>query len=152
MLILATSILYWQVPYLKGLLPIWIKWMLNKLNWIELKKGNDFNILNLVTVIYKNGCCVHLRLLTSVEKNFPGDHYLNVMVCNGTAALIFWKQGSYNWMNVNAAFTKCDIIISEVYVNANNFFFYMFKLQGNLLNFYVMLHDLCFIFHKMPYI
>jgi hypothetical protein len=49
------------------------------------RKGNGFNIFNLVTCNIKNGCCVHLRLLTAIENNFAGD----VMDCNGTVALIF---------------------------------------------------------------
>jgi hypothetical protein len=38
-------------------------------------------------------------LLTAVENNFAVEHYLNVMNCNGTVALIFWKQGFYSGMN-----------------------------------------------------
>jgi len=53
------------------------------------RKGNEFNISILVTLIYKSGCCVHLRLLTAVENNFTGVHYINVMDCNGTVTLMY---------------------------------------------------------------
>ena len=53
------------------------------------RKWNEFNIFNLVTLIYKNGCCMHLRLLTAVENIFSGEHYLSVMDCNRTVALVF---------------------------------------------------------------
>jgi len=53
------------------------------------RKENEFNIFILLLVIYKNGCCVHLRLLTAVENNFAAKHHLNVMDCNRTVALIF---------------------------------------------------------------
>jgi hypothetical protein len=49
------------------------------------RKGKEFNIFNLVTCNIKNGCSVHLMLLTAVENNFV----LDVMDCNGTVALIF---------------------------------------------------------------
>ena len=64
--------------------------------WMYKKKGMGLTFLFLLLVIYKSGCCLQLRLLTAVENNFAGEHYLNMMDCNGTVALIFWKQGSYN--------------------------------------------------------
>ena len=70
--------------------------------WMYEEKGMSLTFLILLLVIYKNGCCVHLRLLTAVENNFA----LDMMDCNRTIALMFWKQGSYIGMNVNAAFTK----------------------------------------------
>jgi hypothetical protein len=57
--------------------------------WIYKEKGMSLTFLILLLVIYKNGCCVLLRLLTAVENNFAVEHYLNVMNCNGTVALIF---------------------------------------------------------------
>jgi len=63
------------------------------------EKGVSLSFLILLLVIYKNGCCLHLRLLTAVENNFAGELYLNVMDCNGTVALIFWKQDLYIGMN-----------------------------------------------------
>jgi hypothetical protein len=55
--------------------------------WMYKEKGMSLTFLILLLVIYKNGCCMHLRLLTAVE-NFAGEHSLNVMDCNGTVALI----------------------------------------------------------------
>jgi hypothetical protein len=73
------------------------------------RKGNGFKFLILLLVIYINVCYVHLRLVSAVESNIAGEHCLNVMACNRTVALIFQKQGFYNGMNVNAAFTQCDV-------------------------------------------
>ena len=53
--------------------------------WMYREKEMSLTFLFLLLVIYKNGCCVHLRLLTAVEDNFARD----VMDCNGTVALIF---------------------------------------------------------------
>jgi hypothetical protein len=53
--------------------------------WMYKEKGRSLRYLILLFVVYGNGCCVHLRLLTAVEKNFAGD----VMDCNGTVVLIF---------------------------------------------------------------
>ena len=75
----------------------------------------SLTFLILLLVVYKNDCCVHLRLLTAVEYNFSGEHYLSLMDYNGTVALIFWKQGSYNGMNFNIAFTKRDINLWRTY-------------------------------------
>jgi len=45
------------------------------------RKWNEFNIFNLVTCnIYKNGCCVHLKLLTAVEYIFFWSALFN---CDG---------------------------------------------------------------------
>jgi hypothetical protein len=49
------------------------------------EKGRSLTYLILLHVIYENGCCVHLKLMTAVEKNFVGD----VTDCNGALALIF---------------------------------------------------------------
>jgi len=57
--------------------------------WMYKKKGRSLTYLILLLVIYENGCCVHLRLLTALENNFAGELYLNVMDCNGTVTLIF---------------------------------------------------------------
>jgi len=69
--------------------------------WMYKEKGMSLTFLILWFVIYsyKNGCCMHLRFLTASENNFAGEHYFNVMDCNGTVALIFWKQGCDNGMN-----------------------------------------------------
>jgi hypothetical protein len=53
--------------------------------WMYKEKGMGLTFLILLLVKYKNGCCVRLRLLTPVEKNFAVD----VIDCNGTVALIF---------------------------------------------------------------
>jgi len=57
--------------------------------WMYKEKGTSLAFLISLVVIYNKGCCVHFRLLTAVENNFAGDHYLNVMDCNGTVGLIF---------------------------------------------------------------
>jgi len=57
--------------------------------WLYKEKGMSLTFLFLFLVIYKNDCCVHLRLLTAVENNFARKHYLNVMDFNRTVALIF---------------------------------------------------------------
>jgi hypothetical protein len=57
--------------------------------WMCKEKGISLTFLFLFLVIYKNGCCVYLRLLTAAENNFAGKHYLIVMDCNGTVAVIF---------------------------------------------------------------
>jgi hypothetical protein len=56
--------------------------------WMYKEKGMSLTFLISLLVIYNNGCCVHFRLLTAVENNFAGKHYLNVMDCNGTVARI----------------------------------------------------------------
>jgi len=53
------------------------------------ENGMSLTFLILLLVVYKNDCCVHLRLLTAVEYNFSGEHYLSLMDYNGTVALIF---------------------------------------------------------------
>ena len=40
--------------------------------WMYKEKGMSLTFLILLLVIYENGCCVHLRLLTAVENNFSG--------------------------------------------------------------------------------
>jgi hypothetical protein len=53
--------------------------------WMYKEKRMSLTFSILLLVIYKNGCCVHLGLVTAVENNFAGD----VMDYNGTVALIF---------------------------------------------------------------
>jgi hypothetical protein len=48
----------------------------NLCQWMYKEKGMSLTFLILLLVMYKNGCCVLLRLLTAVENNFAGEHYL----------------------------------------------------------------------------
>jgi ABC-type enterochelin transport system permease subunit len=66
-----------------------LRYKMSLCQWMYKEKGTSLTFLILLFVIYKNGCCVHLRLLSAVKDYCAGEHYLHVMDCNRTLALIF---------------------------------------------------------------